>query len=38
MHLNEDTALYEVLLPDGSIRAYGKGELLITSLFAKDSI
>lgn len=36
MHLNEDTALYEVLLPDGSIRAYGKGELLITSLFAKD--
>lgn len=36
LHLNEDTALFEVLLPDGTISKYGKGELLITQLFFKE--
>lgn len=36
LHLNEDTAIFEVLMEDGSINEYGYGELLITSLFSKD--
>ena len=36
LHLNEDTTLFEVLTEDGEICEYGRGELLITSLFNKD--
>lgn len=36
LHLNEDTTLFEVLTEDGKICEYGRGELLITSLFNKD--
>lgn len=35
LHLNDDTAIFEVLKPDGSISSHGKGELLVTSLFNK---
>ena len=36
LHLNDDTAIFEVLKPDGTISSSGKGELLITSLFNKE--
>ena len=36
IHLNDDTAIFEVLKEDGTISSYGKGELLVTTLFNQE--